>query len=53
MWSDAIKKECEIMKKKKIMLKLADVLLKENLIAQEERNQLLRMIKDERSDTGC
>lgn len=45
-----IKKECEIMKKQKILLQLANVLMEENLIALEERNQLMRLIQTERSD---
>lgn len=49
MCSDKKVKECENMRKN-IMLKLADVLLEESLIAPEERNQILRLLKDERGD---
>lgn len=40
-------KERECMHKKNIMLKLADRLLRENLIAPDERNQLMRFLEEE------
>jgi len=38
------------MHKKGIMLKLTDILMRENLIAPEEKNKLTRLIKERRDE---
>ena len=38
------------MYKKGIMLKLTDILMRENLIAPEEKNKLTRLIKERRDE---
>lgn len=38
------------MYKKSVMLKLTDILMKENLIVPEEKNQLTRLIKERRDE---
>ena len=47
MYSNTKKEERDDMQKKNIMLKLADVLLGESQIAPEERNQIMRLLKEE------